>query len=215
MVNFLNLATLRPDISKTGGHTKKTIGYDFCYRNSYNSKFYARTRTNALQQEEHKGRGNKNYNTTCKLCGEEDEDIVHFTVKCSKLEQKRDPALVNKEIVNPIDRMKELLFRSNKHLEVSYMIRNMWILRRNLLKEIKERNLNKGQSQIRNAPKVPPGRRVTTPPNPPQSGPPQNGQASEPEINPPQSGQVLEPGKLTTQWSSRRSRSKVGRAANI
>ena len=75
------------------------------------------------------------------------------------------------------------------------MIRNMWILRRNLLKEIKDRNLNKGQSQIRNAPKVPPGRRVTTPQNPPQSGPPQSGQASEPEINPPQSGQGSEPGK--------------------
>ena len=25
MVNFLNFATLRPDISKTGGHTKKII----------------------------------------------------------------------------------------------------------------------------------------------------------------------------------------------
>ena len=34
---------------------KKAIGYDFCYRNSYNSKLYARARTNALQLEEHKG----------------------------------------------------------------------------------------------------------------------------------------------------------------
>ena len=131
---------------------KKVIGYDFCYRNSYNSKLYARARTNALQLEEHKGRGNKNYNTTCKLCGEENEDIVHFTVKCSKLEQKRDPALVNKEIVNPVNRMKELLFRNNQHLEVSQMIRNMWILRRTLLKEIKDKNLNRGQSQIKKMP---------------------------------------------------------------
>ena len=48
---------------------KKTIKYDFCYRNSYNSKLYARARINALQLEEHKGRSNKNYDTTCKLCG--------------------------------------------------------------------------------------------------------------------------------------------------
>ena len=46
---------------------KKAIGYEFCYRNNYNSKLYARARTNALQLEEHKGRGNKSYNTTCKL----------------------------------------------------------------------------------------------------------------------------------------------------
>ena len=39
---------------------KKTIKYDFCYRNSYNSKLYARARINALQLEEHKGRSNKN-----------------------------------------------------------------------------------------------------------------------------------------------------------
>ena len=50
---------------------KKTRKYDFCYRNSYNSLLYARARINALQLEEHKDRSNKNYDTTCKLCGEE------------------------------------------------------------------------------------------------------------------------------------------------
>ena len=77
---------------------KKAIGYEFCYRNNYNSKLYARARINALQLEEHKGRGNKNYNTMCKLCGEEEEDIVHFTVRCSKLEKKRNYELIDKEI---------------------------------------------------------------------------------------------------------------------
>ena len=38
---------------------KKSIGYEFCYRNNYNSKLYARARINALQLEEHKGRGKK------------------------------------------------------------------------------------------------------------------------------------------------------------
>ena len=38
---------------------KKALKYDFCYRNSYSSKLYTRARTNALQLEEHKVRGNK------------------------------------------------------------------------------------------------------------------------------------------------------------
>ena len=66
---------------------KKSIGYNFCYRNSYNSKIYARARSNALLLEEQKGKINKNYDTTCKLCGEEKEVIVHFTIKCSKLKK--------------------------------------------------------------------------------------------------------------------------------
>ena len=69
---------------------KRGIKYEYCYRNSYNSKLYARARLNALQLEEHKGRSNKNYNTTCKLCGEEKKDLIHFIVKCKKLEKKRD-----------------------------------------------------------------------------------------------------------------------------
>ena len=102
--------------------------------------------------------------------------------------------------------MKELLFRNSKHLEVSHMIRNMWISRRNQLKEIKERNIPKGQSQIGNAPKIQSEERTTTQQNPPQSGPPQSGQTTESEINPPQSGQGSEPGKPTTEWSRPRAR---------
>ena len=50
---------------------KENIGYEFCYRNNNSSKLYARARIHALQLEEHKGRGLRNYNATCKLCGEE------------------------------------------------------------------------------------------------------------------------------------------------
>ena len=50
---------------------KKSIGYEFGYRNNYSLKLYARARMNALQLEEHKGRGKESYDTTCKLCEEE------------------------------------------------------------------------------------------------------------------------------------------------
>ena len=59
------------------GLEKKEIRYDLCYRNNNYSKFYARARINALKLEQHKGRGIKGYNKTCKLC-EEEENLVHF-----------------------------------------------------------------------------------------------------------------------------------------
>ena len=65
---------------------KDNIGYEQCYGNNISSKLYARARINALQLEEHKGRGINNYDTTCKLCGEETEDLVHFITKCKSLE---------------------------------------------------------------------------------------------------------------------------------
>ena len=60
---------------------KMEIKYELCYRNNRNSMFYARARTNTIKLEEHKGRGIKGYNKTCKLCNEETEDLVHFIVK--------------------------------------------------------------------------------------------------------------------------------------
>ena len=104
---------------------------------------------NALQLEEHIGRRNTYYDTTCKLCGEEQEDLVNFTVKCSKLERKRDPTLIDKEIKNPVERMKELLFRNREHIKVSQLVRNLWILRRDLLKEIKEGKTPGNQTQAK------------------------------------------------------------------
>ena len=76
---------------------KTEIRYEFCYKNNYSSKIFARARMNALQLEKHKRRSISSYDTTCKLCGEEEEDIIHFTVKCKMLEKKRSKTVVNKE----------------------------------------------------------------------------------------------------------------------
>ena len=68
---------------------KKEIGYENCYRNSRDSIYYARARTNSLKLEEAIGRGNEKYDKTCKLCGEEEENLLHFIIKCPPLENKR------------------------------------------------------------------------------------------------------------------------------
>merc|ERR1712179_881214 len=125
---------------------KKKIHYDLCYRNNVNSTFYARARINALKLEEQTGRGIENYNKICKLCGEEDEDLVHFISKCSKLEQIRDYNLLDRNISNPEDRMRTLLFRDNRSWKIGKLIRDLWDLRRKLLKELEKptRGRNRG-----------------------------------------------------------------------
>ena len=55
--------------------------------------------------EEHKGRGKEYYDTTCKMCKKEPEDIVHFIIKCKSLESKRDYKVINRNIKNPEERM--------------------------------------------------------------------------------------------------------------
>ena len=112
---------------------KKEIKYELCYRNN-NSMFYARARTNSIKLEDHKGRGIENYNKTCKLCNEEKEDLVHFLTKCRKLEEKRNYNLLDRKETDPENRMRKLLFRNNECYEIGKMIKELWILRRNLLK---------------------------------------------------------------------------------
>ena len=106
---------------------KGEIKYEHCYRNSISSTFYARARINSLKLEEHKGRGKENYNKNCKLCEEEVEDIVHFTTKCKKLEKVRNYGLVDKNIEDPEERMRILLFRNESREEIGKMIKNFGI----------------------------------------------------------------------------------------
>ena len=117
---------------------KKEIHYDLCYRNNNNSKFYARARINALKLEEHKGRGIEGYNKICKLCEEEEEDLVHFVSKCKKLETIRDYNLLDKNTSDPEERMRKLLYRDERSWEVGKMIKDLWDLRRELLKKLEK-----------------------------------------------------------------------------
>ena len=72
---------------------KKNIGYDMCYRNTVNSTYLAKARTNSLQLEDHIGRGILNYDKTCKLC-EIEEDLEQFLVRCTVLDIKRVPEIM-------------------------------------------------------------------------------------------------------------------------
>ena len=96
--------------------------------------FLARARINSLKLEEVKGRGKPHYDKSCKLCYQEEEDLVHFTVKCPLLERMRDYDLIDKRIQDPKDRMIELLFRQNRYQEVGHMLKKLWNRRKCILK---------------------------------------------------------------------------------
>ena len=75
---------------------KLYIGYDSCYRNNRNSEYLKKARTNSLQLVEHLGRGKRNYDKTCKLCSQEEEDLEQFLVKYPMLQSKRDGEAMKK-----------------------------------------------------------------------------------------------------------------------
>ena len=116
---------------------KKEIAYAQCYRNNSYSAFLAKARINSLQLEEHKSRGCQNYDKKCKLCGEETEDIVHFLIKCKELEKMRNYKLINKNIRNPEERLRELLYKNKEHQEIGKLIKNLWMLRKEMKNDLR------------------------------------------------------------------------------
>ena len=104
---------------------KGKMGYEICYRNNINSMFLARARLNSLRLEEAMGRGNRFHNKTCKLCKQEDEDLLHFMIKCPCLERKRNYEILDKEIQEPRKRLIHCLFKQRKYQETGRMIKEM------------------------------------------------------------------------------------------
>ena len=118
---------------------KKKMGYDMCYRNTYDSTFFAKASLNALKLEDQIGRGKNNYDKTCKLCGREKEDMVHFVINCPALEADRDHDLMDSRKANSQEILVDLLFGTSNPREVGGMIRRMWHRRRRMLTFIKKR----------------------------------------------------------------------------
>ena len=127
---------------------KTKIGYDYCYRNNIDSMFLARARLNSLGLEEAKGRGIRGYNKRCKLCGLEEEDLLHFLMICPNLEKTRKRhKIIDNNIRDPKNRMLELLFTQNEHQKVGSLIRHLWNKRKQIMdykeNEIKQCGIRK------------------------------------------------------------------------
>ena len=57
-------------------------------------------------------------------------------MKCKKLESKRDYNILNKKIKSPELRLRTLLFKNKNFKAVGKVIRDLWELRKTLLKQI-------------------------------------------------------------------------------
>ena len=104
-------------------------------RNNTNSDYLAKARTNYLQLEEYFGRRNRNYDKTCKLCSQEEENLKHFLVVCPRLQSKRDPTIMDQW--NNLDTRTQtasILFKEKDYNRTGATIRKMWLYRKDLLK---------------------------------------------------------------------------------
>merc|ERR1712033_155374 len=139
---------------------KIKMGYENCYRNNAESMLYAQARINTLKLEEAIGRGQRYYDQTCKLCGLEKEDLLHFMLKCPKLEKRRDREILDNGIEDPEKKLTYFLFKQKNHQEKGRMIKDMWHLRRSILKFKKECQVrDKQENEKNNLQKTDPGPR--------------------------------------------------------
>ena len=109
---------------------KQRIAYENCYKYNGHSAFLAKERTNSLHLEDHLGRGYPHYDKTCKLCGEGEEDLEHFLVKCKKLDSERDRRIKEDPDMPAQEKTIEILFKNENYQETAKMISNMRNLRK-------------------------------------------------------------------------------------
>ena len=127
---------------------KTEIGYEHCYRNNMNSTYLARARTNSLKLEEAQGRGNKHHNKICKLCGQKEEDLVHFIVECKALETMRNYDVLDWSIEDPEERMIKFLFKQEDYQGAGKMVKELWFKRRNIIKNREKMELERKNRSI-------------------------------------------------------------------
>ena len=116
---------------------KKKIREEIFYDNTEGSTILFRARANSMRLNYN--RRHTGGDTTCEICGEGQEDLEHFILKCSKLEGKRmvellgDRGREEKEIIG------ELLFSGERIQDVKDMLGRMWRERENRIMIARQR----------------------------------------------------------------------------
>ena len=100
--------------------------------------FLARARLNSLRLEEAMRRGNVFYNSICKMCKQEEEDLLHFMIECPRLEKKRNYEIIDRGITEPKKRLIHCLFKQKEYQETGKMIKSMWYTRKNIIEHGKK-----------------------------------------------------------------------------
>ena len=75
---------------------KKEIKQEKIYDNRWSSVLLFRARANILDLNDRQRFNQGHKDTSCKLCGEEYEDLTHFLIKCKGLEEQRNTQIILK-----------------------------------------------------------------------------------------------------------------------
>ena len=112
--------------------------------------------------------------------------MVHFVIKCRELDTKKNYSLIEKDIRDPEERMRKLVYRDERHQEIGRQIKDLWSLRKELMKK-----LSIDPNKISQGTSVNPslGGQATGP----SLNSLQGGQVTGPILNPSQGGQVTGP----------------------
>ena len=106
---------------------KLKVKDDGCYDSGFGSNLLFKARSNTLQLNDRKRHYKEDTDTSCRLCGEGREDMIHFMLKCDKLTYRRNRVLIertgettDKEILGG------LLFKDDFCKETKEMLVDLW-----------------------------------------------------------------------------------------
>ena len=109
----------------------KKIKEEKYYDNMEASVILFRARANTLNLNINNRHRRGDGNTTCEICGEGEEDLSHFILKCRKLEGKRNKELFGEGEEEGV--IGKLLFSGERIQDVKVMLGRMWREREYLL----------------------------------------------------------------------------------
>ena len=112
---------------------KKEIREEKCYDNRPESNllFQARTNTLDLNTRNRFKKEDDEKDTRCKLCGKENENLIHFLIECKEMEKVRDKELMKKYQEENMETMTgNILFNTENIEETKIMLGKMWKYRK-------------------------------------------------------------------------------------
>ena len=125
---------------------KKEIKQEKIYDNRYSSVLLFRARSNSLNLNDEQRHRKGTKDTSCKMCGAEYEDLIHFMIQCTELEEERNVQLMMKKKGDmDEDTVGNLLFDIERTdlEETKKMIQRMWNKRKKIEKKLKKENEKK------------------------------------------------------------------------
>ena len=122
---------------------KKEIKQEKIYDNRWSSVLLFRARANILDLNDRQRFNQGHKDTSCKLCGEEYEDLTHFLIKCKGLEEQRNTQIILKNKgSNDEDTVGNVLFDiEEQDLEkTKKMLQRMWNKRKKFEQNLRKDN---------------------------------------------------------------------------